>query len=182
MKKSIFVLLVLCTIVSVFGCSCTSSKIKMADSTVVESNGYWSPYVSFWNPLIHCGSDEDGYVFEVHARHGSFYVNPDGDEPVVYVTDIIMEGSGDAYWCHHNVSYPTAPSLTWKGVKTFLEVFIKKDNRYVGYAVVAVELEEEIYYSATVVECKEVLEQEDLVEGLSKETLQQMIDDVIQKY
>ena len=66
MKRSLFVLLVLCTIVSVFGCSCTSSKIKMADSTVVE--------------------------------------------------------------------------------------------------------------------CKEVLEQEDLVEGLSKETLQQMIDDVIQKY
>lgn len=66
--------------------------------------------------------------------------------------------------------------------KLFLEVLIKKDNRYVGYAVVAVELEEEIYYSATVVECKEVLEQEDLVEGLSKETLQQMIDDVIQKY
>ena len=38
------------------------------------------------------------------------------------------------------------------------------------------------YYSATIVECKEVLEQEDLVEGLSKETLQQMIDDVMQKY
>ncbi len=181
MKKT-FSFMALCIILSFLGCSCASSGIKLTDSTIVESNGSWSPVRSFWYPLIHCGSDEDGYVFEVHARHGSFYVKPDGDEPVVYVTDLVIEGSGGAYWQWNTVSYPAHASSYWAGEKTFLEVLIKKDNRYVGYAVVAIETDNYTEYCATVVECKEVLGQEDLGEGLSKETLQQMIDDVIQKY
>ena len=181
MKKT-FSFMALCIILSFLGCSCASSGIKLTNSTVVKSNGSWYLLSSFWPPLIQCESDEEGYVFEIHARHGSFYVKQDGDEPAVYVADLVIEGSGDAYWYYYNVSYPAHASSYWAGEKTFLEVLIKKDNRYVGYAVVAIEADDYSEYCATVVECKEVLRQEDLGEGLSKETLQQMIDDVIQKY
>lgn len=183
MKKN-FILTLLCTMLFIFGCSCASSKMKLTDSTVVKSTSEsWSPTISFrGNGLIYCESDGDDYVFEIHARHGSFLIERD-DRESFYVTDIVIEGSGYAYWQYDSVSYPVSSSLTWAGLKTFLEVFIRKNNQYVGYAVVTVERPEDIWtYSATVIECKEVLQQEDSTNGLSKETLQQMIDNVINKY
>lgn len=144
----------------------------------------WSPAVSLWGELIHCGLDETGddYVFEIHARHGSFYVKQGIDEPRLNVTDLVIEGSGNVYWRTHSISYPEFPTLDWEGVKTFLEVFIKKDDKYVGYAVVAIERTENRIYTPTVVECKEILQQEGAENELSKETLQGIIDDVIEKY
>lgn len=81
--KRTFLCMILCAIVFLVGCSCTSSKIAMTDSTVVEIlDGYWSPAISSLSPqdrgLIRCGSDGDNYVFEVHARHGSFLVAGEG--------------------------------------------------------------------------------------------------------
>ena len=178
--------MVLCTVFSLFACSCDSSKVKLTDSTLVESTGEgWCPAVSLrGNGLIHCGSDEteNDYIFEIHALHGSFLVKQE-EGKYLDVTGLVIEGSGYAFWQYDIVSYPAFPSLTWRGLKTFLEVFIKKGEQYVGYAVVAVERPEDTdVYGATVLECKEVLRQGDTASGLSKQEIQEMIDKVIKKH
>ena len=94
----------------------------MTDSTAVEIlDGYWSPAISAISfrdgGLVRCVSDEDDYVFEVHARHGSFLVG--GDDGNLRVTDLVIEGSGNVFWQYYNVSYPELPPLIWAGVKTF---------------------------------------------------------------
>lgn len=179
MKKRILII-VLCTVIVTFLSACTSSEICMVDSMMVEPGDSWSPLRSLVEDgLIHCTAGEDDYIFELYARDGSFLVLQ-GDGETQRVADLTIEGSGYAYWEYFSASAPDAVSH-WEGTKTFIEVFIKQNDTYKGYAVVKVEFHEDACdYIATVLECKEIQRQEVQKYELSKESLQQMIDTVIQ--
>lgn len=173
-------LMILCMMIFLSSCSHDPPKVAMADSTAVRSEDSYSPAMSFMGRgVIYCESDEDDCTFEIHARDGSFFVQQDDGSQ--HVSDLVIEGSGGAHWTSVLPSNSDSSADWWHGAKNFLEVLIKKDNQYVGYAVVAVETPEDVvHYHATVVECKEILPQENQTSALSKETLQQMIDTVIQ--
>lgn len=177
MKK--ILIIVLCAVIVTFLSACTSSEIRMVDSMMVEPGDSWSPLRSLVeNGLIHCTAGEDDYIFELHACDGSFLVLQE-DSETQYVVDLTIESSGYAYW-----KYFLAPDAAsrWEGTKTFIEVFIKQNGTYIGYAVVKVEFYKDACdYRATVLECKEIQRQEVQKYELSKETLQQMIDAVKQK-
>ncbi len=166
-------LVFLCTLFFFSGCSGSTSEITLIDSDAVQPADSWSPAVSFWGDgLIRCESDGEEFVFEIHACDGSFFVQ-DGNEPR-RVSDLVIDGAGDAYWQYWSASDPVTP---WAGTKTFLEVLIKKGDSYVGYAVVKVERPENIgTYSATVLVCKEVLHPGSNGQSLSSETIRQMMD------
>lgn len=177
LMKKLFLSITLCMAGFLLS-SCASPETALTDSTVVEASEPWSPLKSFrGNGLIHCGSEEEDHTFEIHARDGSFLVEQEGGKSL-YAADLVIEGSGDAHWQYFPASDPAMP---WEGTKTFLEVLIMKNGQYVGYAVVAVERPEDIWsYRATVVACKEALQEKSSADALSKEALQQTIDDVIE--
>lgn len=172
--------MILGAIVLLLTCSCTVSEPKLLDSTVVKAGDSWSPLTSLVeNGLIHCESGGNGYTFELHAFDGSFFVQQENEEPQ-FVSHLIIKGSGDAYWEHF---IPSNPSLSWNGTQTFVEVLVRKEDRYVGYAVVKIEyLEHNARYFPTVVECKEVSPHFGRDIEVSQETLLKMMDVVIQKY
>lgn len=170
MKQNVLPI-ILCAIVFLSGCSCTSSKIPMIDSTAVKPLASYSPGVSFvGDGLIYCEADVDNCVFELHAHDGKFAVRPCVDIQH-FVTNLTIEGSDDVHWENYG----------WYGKKTFLEILIKKNDKYVGYAVVAVEdPDDDYWYDATVIECKEISPQKSQEYELTAEMLQEMIDTVIQ--
>lgn len=180
----IILIIVLCTVIVTFPSACAPSEARMVDSTMVEPGYSWSPLRSFIEDgLIHCTAREDGYIFELYAHDGSFLVlQADGETQ--NAADLTIEGSGYAYWEYYSASAPDAVPPwkgIWRGTKTFIEVYIRQNDTYKGYAVVKVECHEDASdYIATVLECKEIRRQEAQEYGLSKEALQQMIDTAIQ--
>lgn len=107
--------------------------------------------------VIHCETEEDNYSFEVHAYDGSFLVEQQNGK-MQYVSDLVIEGVGDAHW--ENVS-SNGEIQPWDGEKTFLGVLIKRDDKYVGYATIMIERPENNWrYNATIINCKELSPEE----------------------
>lgn len=95
-----------------------------------------------------------------------------------YVSDLVIEGAGDAHW--ENVSSNGEIQL-WDGEKTFLGVLIKRDDKYVGYATIMIERPENNWrYNATIINCKELSPEERSNSEIMPEDLYKMIDSAIE--
>lgn len=171
-KKSGIVVLLLGAVIALACCSCGGREVEMTDIGAVTAEDIWSPVRSYVGAgFIHCGTDGDDRVYELHARDGSF-LREDGE----LTADLTVEGSGGVYWEYFPAS--GSSQTPWDGTRTFLDILIRDGGQYVGYAVVAVERPESSYvYTPTVIACQETR----LAEGVSRELLQQMIDDAIEK-
>ena len=94
-----------------------------------------------------------------------------------YVSDLVIEGVGDAHW--ENVS-SNGEIQPWDGEKTFLGVLIKRDDKYVGYATIMIERPENNWrYNATIINCKELSPEERSNSEIMPEDLYKMIDSAI---
>lgn len=95
-----------------------------------------------------------------------------------YVSDLVIEGVGDAHW--ENVS-SNGEIQPWDGEKTFLGVLIKRDDKYVGYATIMIERPENNWrYNATIINCKELSPEERSNSEIMPEDLYKMIDSAIE--
>ena len=147
--------------------------------TLLDAYGdSWSPLDSIERAgVIHCETEEDNYSFEVHAYDGSFLVEQQNGK-MQYVSDLVIEGVGDAHW--ENVS-SNGEIQPWDGEKTFLGVLIKRDDKYVGYATIMIERPENNWrYNATIINCKELSPEERSNSEIMPEDLYKMIDSAIE--
>ena len=140
------------------GCTTNHLDNVMINSNAVQVGDSWSPLDSIERAgVIHCETEEDNYSFEVHAYDGSFLVEQQNGK-MQYVSDLVIEGVGDAHW--ENVS-SNGEIQPWDGEKTFLGVLIKRDDKYVGYATIMIERPENNWrYNATIINCKELSPEE----------------------
>lgn len=150
----------------------------MINSNAVQVGDSWSPLDSIERAgVIHCEAGEDNYSFEVHAYDGSFLVKQQ-DGKMQYVSDLVIEGAGDAHW--ENVS-SNGEILPWDGEKTFIGVLIKQDDQYVGYAAIMIERPENNWrYNATIINCKEIAPEERSNSEIMSEDLYKMIDSAVE--
>ena len=130
MKRNAF-FSVICVMLFITGCTTNHLDNVMINSNAVQVGDSWSPLDSIERAgVIHCETEEDNYSFEVHAYDGSFLVEQQNGK-MQYVSDLVIEGVGDAHW--ENV-LSNGEIQPWDGEKTFLGVLIKRDDKYVGYA------------------------------------------------
>ena len=177
MKRNVF-FSVICVMLFITGCTTNHLDNEMISSNAVKVGDSWSPLDSIERAgVIHCETEEDNYSFEVHAYDGSFLVEQQNGK-MQYVSDLVIEGVGDAHW--ENVS-SNGEIQPWDGEKTFLGVLIKRDDKYVGYATIMIERPENNWrYNATIINCKELSPEERSNSEIMPEDLYKMIDSAIE--
>ncbi len=186
MKKRFFAILIAVCVLSILSLTACSSMIYgFEDSDVVVASKYgYQPMLSYrGDGMLTFSPSEEGYVFELYARDGSFHASESDDASDVKIefpSEILIEGSGNAYWTDYDSSLSEG---YWNGAKTYIDVFIKKDGQYVGYSSARLDLSEDNSksYFATILECKETTVEKAREKGLDREKLQELIDSVIEK-
>lgn len=177
MKPNV-IFLIICAMFFITGCTNNHLNNAMINSNAVQVGDSWSPLDSIERAgVIHCEAGEDNYSFEVHAYDGSFLVKQQ-DGKMQCVSDLVIEGAGDAHW--ENVS-SNGEILPWDGEKTFIGVLIKQDDQYVGYAAIMIERPENNWrYNATIINCKEIAPEERSNSEIMSEDLYKMIDSAVE--
>ena len=159
MKRNVF-FSVICVMLFITGCTTNHLDNVMISSNAVQVGDSWSPLDSI-----------------EHAYDGSFLVEQQNGK-MQYVSDLVIEGVGDAHW--ENVS-SNGEIQPWDGEKTFLGVLIKRDDKYVGYATIMIERPENNWrYNATIINCKELSPEERSNSEIMPEDLYKMIDSAIE--
>ncbi len=170
--------------------ACSSLIYGFEDSDIVKpSKAGYGPVSSYeGDGLLTLSPSSEGYVFELYARYGSFRttVNTEKteDDPLEVQTVHIKTLTAESGYIVWTIIEPEQSFVDYSAdVKTYIDVLIKKDGQYVGYAVVKVErgLPETERYMANILECKEITVEKAREKGLDREKLQELIDSVIEK-
>ncbi len=174
MKK--LLLIAVCLLLLVSLCACNANAALYDSDAVVASAYTWSPLISYIpEGQILCKSS--GYIYELYAREGSFRIGHGADDQQL-VDALVIEGEGDAYWTYHTPKTGiTDASDPWQGIETYVEIYIKSGNQYVGYAVAKIERPEDQWnYKTTILACKLTADAREI----AKESLQEEIHRVIE--
>lgn len=177
MKKKIRAL-PLATLLFLFGVACGASSLKLVDSTAVQAGNAWAVFIGATAGQIVCTSGEAGYTFELQAEGGEFY-SPDDVSERSYTTSYTLSESGEVHWKTEDQIVENSNEDSEQPV---IEVLIKQEERYVGYAVVVMEHSGEGgEYTPVLIECKVLASDADR-DGVTGVTFQKLIEEAEEEY
>ncbi len=176
-KNKLFALLMIIPLAfSLFSCEKEAKlpewalQYEFIDAEYVKpSQQGWSILLDYYGDgVVTLAAPTDAYEFELSAAKGEFYLKSADQK---YSREITIKGSGYAYWQFFPEGSETMPQ------KTHIEIYIKKDGQYVGYAVAEVaKAEDRSIYKATILACKETSVKTASDKGLTKDKLKSLID------
>ena len=137
----------------------------------------------FHSEFLQFSGDEYGYTYELHARDGEFRISDIVRHREVggniitefkqeFLTNITVSQDG---------FFGSWRAVDWDKPVNYIDILIKKNDLYVGYACVAACKFKNIAYVQNILECK-VLDESDTETVLTPEYLREQIDKAIEKY